>query len=96
MTKNEILAAFIVAQENRKAAEKQEKALKTMILEFMQGRELLETDLYSVVIKKTEKSTLDTAALYKDFPDIKKDYGKTTVSRSVDVVARSAAEQKTA
>lgn len=96
MTKNEILAAFIVAQETRKAAEKQEKALKAMILEFMHDSELLETDLYSVVVKKTEKSTLDTAALYKDFPDIKKDYGKTIVSRSVDVVARSAAEQKTA
>ena len=96
MTRNEILSAFIVAQEARKTAEKQEKALKAMILEFMGENELIETDLYSVIIKKTEKHMLDTTALYKDFPDIKKDYGKTTVSRSVDVVARSAAEQKTA
>lgn len=96
MCKNEIIAAYIAATEAEKAAKKQADAMKAMILEFMAGAAAIETDLFSVVVKETETTRLDTKALYKDFPDIKKDYGKPSVSRSVVAVARSAAEQKTA
>jgi len=96
MTKNEIIAAYVAASEAEKAAKKQVENLKAMIMDFMQDKALFETDLYSVLIKETESTRLDTKALYKDFPDIKKDYGKTIVSRSVTIAARSAAELKTA
>lgn len=96
MSKNEIIAAYIAATEAEKAAKKQAETLKAAILEFMGSAPALETDLYSVIVKETETVRLDTKALYKDFPDIKNDYGKTSVSRSVTVAARSAAAQKTA
>lgn len=96
MSKNEIIAAYIAATEAEKAAKKQADAMKALLLDAMAGAAALETDLYSVIVKETESVRLDTKALYHDFPDIKKDYGKTTVSRSVTVAARSAAEQKTA
>lgn len=96
MSKNEILAAYIAATEAEKAAKKQAEAMKNLILEFMGSAAALETDLYSVIIKETETVRLDTKALYKDFPDIKKDYGKTSISRSVTIAARSAATTKTA
>ena len=96
MTKNEIIAAYIAATEAEKAAKKQAETLKNLILEFIGSAQTMETDLYSVIIKETETTRLDTKALYKDFPDIKKDYGKTTVSRSVTIAARSAATEKTA
>jgi len=96
MNKNEIIAAYVAATEAEKAAKKQVETLKAAILEFMGTAVTIETDLYSVIIKETETTRLDTKTLYKDFPDIKKEYGKTSVSRSVTVAARSAAAQKTA
>lgn len=96
MCKNEIIAAYIAATEAEKAAKKQADAMKALIIEAMAGAATLETDLYSVILKETETIRLDIKALYQDFPDIKKDYGKASISRSVVAVARSAAEQKTA
>ena len=96
MNKNEIIAAYITAVDAEKAAKKQADVMKALLLDAMAGAATLETDLFSVIVKETESVRLDTKSLYHDFPDIKKDYGKTTVSRSVTVVARSAAEQKTA
>lgn len=96
MTKNDIIAAYLAATEAEKAAKKQVEAMKNLILEFMGSAAALETDLYSVIIKETETTRLDTKSLYKDFPDIKKDYGKTSISRSVTIAARSAATTKTA
>lgn len=96
MSKNEIIAAYIAATEAEKAAKKQAETLKAAILEFMGPALALETDLYSIIIKETETTRLDTKALYKDFPDIKNDYGKTSLSRSVTIATRSAATTKTA
>ena len=96
MTKNEIIAAYIVATEAEKAAKKQASELKEMIIDFMQNASVLETDLYSVIIKETESTRLDTKALYKDFPDIKREYGKSSISRSVVAVPRAASTEKTA
>lgn len=96
MSKNEIIAAYIAAVDAEKAAKKQADAMKALLLDAMAGAAALETDLYSVIVKETESVRLDTKALYHDFPDIKKDYGKTTISRSVTVAARSAAATKTA
>ena len=96
MNKNEIIAAYVAATEAEKRAKKQAEEMKNLIIEFMGSAATIETDLYSVIIKETETTRLDTKALYKDFPDIKKDYGKTSVSRSVTVAARSAAATKTA
>lgn len=96
MTKNEIIAAYIAATEAEKAAKKQAEAMRALILDFMGSAAALETDLYTVAVKETESLRLDTKALYHDFPDIKRDYGKTTVSRSVVAVPRAAAAGKTA
>lgn len=96
MSKNEIIAAYIAATEAEKRAKKQAEEMKNLILEFMGSAATLETDLYSVIIKETETVRLDTKTLYKDFPDIKKEYGKTSVSRSVTIATRSASATKTA
>lgn len=96
MTKNEIIAAYIAASETKKTIEKQLEELKATIIDFMGNSATFETDKYSVILKTTETIRLDTKALYKDFPDIKKDYGKLSVSRSVVAVPRSAAETKSA
>lgn len=96
MSKNEIIAAYIAATEAEKAAKKQAETMRALILDLLGDAASLETDLYTVAVKATESLRLDTKALYHDFPDIKRDYGKTTVSRSVVVAARSVPVQKTA
>ena len=96
MTKNEIIAAYLAAKDAETAAKKQADTMKKLILDFMGSEQILETDLYHVFIEEKKSLRIDTDSLYKDFPDIKNDYGKISVSRSVKAVPRSAATTKTA
>lgn len=96
MTRNEIIAAYLAAKDAEAAAKKQADAMKKLILDFMGSALVLETDVYHVFIEEKKSVRIDTDSLYKDFPDIKNDYGKVSVSRSVKAVPRSAATEKTA
>lgn len=93
---NEIIAAYIQAKDAETAAKKQTAAMKALILDHAKDAEIFTTDVYTVIIKTTSSTRLDTAALYKDFPDIKETYGKTTTSKTVDAVVTADAEKKTA
>lgn len=90
MTINEIISAYLTAKEAEREAKKQADALKDLIMSAMGNNPLFETDLYTVFAKQTESIRLDTKALYKDFPDIKKDYGKTVTSVSLDIAEKVA------
>ena len=96
MSINEIIAELIESEAMKKAAERRYKAAKAAVMEYAAGRDFFETDEYSVFVKATESSRLDTDALYADFPEIKRDmYRKTTVSHSVTAAKREA-EKKSA
>ena len=90
MTINEIISAYLTAKEAEREAKKQADALKDLIMSAMGNNPLFESDLYTVFAKQTESTRLDTKALYKDFPDIKKDYGKTVTSVSLDIAEKVA------
>ena len=92
---NNIIRAYMEIVENRKAMEKQEENLKKMIYDFMGKNTFAETDCYFLTVKETATTRLDTKALYKDFPDMKEVYGKTSVSKSL-VATGKQQEKKTA
>ena len=93
---NEIIAAYIQEKEAEAAAKKRAAAMKNLLLEHAGGRDNFTTDIYTVVIKTTASTRLDTENLYKDFPDIKETYGKTTTSTTVTAVVTADAEKKSA
>lgn len=92
---NNIIRAYMETVENRKAMEKQEENLKKMIYDFMGENTFAETDCYFLTVKETATTRLDTKALYKDFPDMKDVYGKTSMSKSLVATAKQQ-ERKTA
>lgn len=96
MSINEIIAAYIEAKQAEKAAAARVKELSPYILEAAAGRELFDTDDYTILIKTTAAVRLDTKSLYADFPDIKKTYGKLTESKSITAVEKATADLKTA
>lgn len=90
MSINEIISAYVSACEEEKRAKKRAEEMKKLILSTMGNNPLFETDIYSVIMNKTVSSRIDTEALYKDFPDIKKDYGKPSISVSLTIAEKSA------
>lgn len=94
-TIDEILRRFNEAKATEAAAKKEAAAMKDLIIEYAKGKKTFDTDLYNVIIKETITTRLDSAALYKDFPDIKKEYGKESVSVSIAAEMKDA-EKKTA
>ena len=96
MSINEIITTYIESKNLENAAKKRAESMKALLIEYSKGAELFETDIYTVIIKTTESARLDTAALYKDFPDIKETYGKITTSKSITAVAKESAEKKSA
>ena len=93
---NTIIAEYIKAKEEENSAKKRAAAMKDLILQHAGNMDNFTTDIYTVVIKETTSSRLDTAALYKDFPDIKNTYGKTTTLKTVDAVVTADASKKSA
>jgi len=93
---NTIIATYLQAKEAESAAKKQAAAMKELILQRAGDADNFTTDVYTVIIKTTASTRLDTSALYKDFPDIKDTYGKTTTSKTVDAVVTADAKKKSA
>lgn len=96
MSINEIIANYNAAKLAESEAKKTADAMKALIIEHAKGAELFTTDVYTVTIKTSTSERLDTKALYKDFPDIKKSYGKTTTSKSVEALVTADAEKRSA
>lgn len=96
MSINEIITEYLAAKETENAAKKLADAMKALILDFAKESDNFTTDTYTVIIKTTASTRLDTKSLYKDFPDIKDTYGKTTTSRTVDAVRTADAKKKSA
>ena len=96
MNINDIITSYLQAKQAEADAKKRAAAMKELILQHAGDADNFTTDVYTVIVKTTTSSRLDTAALYKDFPDIKDTYGKTTTSKTVDAVVTSDAEKKSA
>ena len=93
---NTIIADYIKAKQEENDAKKRAGLMKDMILQYAGDNDNFTTDVFTVVIKTTTSSRLDTATLYKDFPDIKETYGKTTTSKTVNAVVTADANKKSA
>lgn len=93
---NTIIANYLQEKAAEAAAKKRAEAMKALILDHAKNADNFTTDVYTVVIKTSSSVRLDTAALYRDFPDIKESYGKTTTSTTVTAVVTADAEKKTA
>lgn len=96
MNINDIITNYLQAKQAETDAKKRAAAMKELILQHAGDADNFTTDVYTVVVKTTTSSRLDTATLYKDFPDIKDTYGKTTTSKTVDAVVTADAEKKSA
>jgi len=93
---NTIIANYLQEKAAEAAAKKRAEAMKALILDHAKNADNFTTDVYTVVIKTSSSVRLDTAALYRDFPDIKDTYGKTTTSKTVNAVITADAEKKSA
>ena len=96
MNINDIITSYMQAKQAETDAKKRAAAMKELILRHAGDADNFNTDVFTVIIKTTTSTRLDTSALYKDFPDIKDTYGKTTTSKSVDCVVTSDMEKKSA
>jgi hypothetical protein len=96
MNINDVITSYLQAKQAEADAKKRAAAMKELILQRAGDADNFTTDVYTVIVKTTTSSRLDTAALYKDFPDIKDTYGKTTTSKTVDAVITADAEKKSA
>jgi len=96
MTLNEAISTYMEQHARETEAKKQADAAKKFILAMCEGLDEITTDVYRVYIKRTSSVRLDSAALYKDFPDIKETYGIRSVSVSIDPHVIAAAAGKTA
>ena len=96
MNINDIITSYLQAKQAEADAKKRAAAMKELILQHAGDADNFTTDVYTVIVKTTTSSRLDTAALYKEFPDIKDTYGKTTTSKTVDAVVTADAEKKSA
>ena len=97
MNLNEIIATYTAAKAAESAAKKQADAMKKLILSAAgENADAIRTDIYTVLIKKTESVRLNTEALYHDFPDIKAEYGKLSTTTTLNVIETASIETRTA
>jgi len=90
MTTNEIIAAYLAAKEAEKQAKKEKEKLQAMILDAAGDADFFETDAYRIMIDTRTRTSIDTDAVYKDFPEFKDVYGKTTEYSVITVKAKAA------
>jgi len=96
MSIDDIITTYIQAKETETAAKKQAEMMKKLIVDYAGNNDNFKTDKYTVILKTTTSTRLDTKALYSDFPDIKDTYGKTSTSVSVDAVETAQEDKKSA
>jgi predicted phage-related endonuclease len=91
---NGIIAEFMEVEPQKKAIEKRYNALRKLILDYAKEADSFETDIYNVIVKKVIAIGLDTERLLADFPDMKDEYGKPSVRKSIIPIEK--AQEKTA
>lgn len=96
MTINQIVSAYIEAKAAESEAKKKADALKALILEHAGTDPVFETADYIVTIKTQVSTVLDTKALYKDFPDMKTEYGRPSIKTTITPAEKPEAMRKTA
>lgn len=96
MSINETITAYNAAKAQENAAKKEKEKLAALIINHANGRDFFATDEYNVVIDKRTRTGIDTETLYKDFPDFKDTYGKTTEYNVITAKAITKATEKTA
>ena len=94
MNINTIISQYLAAKQAETDARKQAEALRAVIMDHAKGADHFTTDDYTVIIKTTASVRLDTAALYRDFPDVKTAYGKATTSTTINAVVNAAGAEK--
>lgn len=96
MNINDVISSYLAAKAAEAENKKRAAAMKELIMQHAGAADNFTTDIYTVVIKTTTAARLDTAALYKDFPDIKQVYEKATTSKTINAVLTASAEKKSA
>ena len=93
---NDIISDYLSADATEKEAKKRKEEAKEKILNHVGTADGFNTDVYSVVVKKTDSCRINTKELIKDFPDIKKEYGYISTSVSLAIADTTKAARKTA
>ena len=96
MNINDIITNYLQAKQAEADAKKRAAAMKELILQHAGDADNFVTDVYTVIIKTSTSCRLDTDALYRDFPDMKDVYGKTSTSKTVNAVITADASKKSA
>lgn len=96
MTISEAIATYIEEKEKEATAKKRKEAMRAIIIEYMGNNDIITTDEYTAILKKTTSNRLNTKALYKDFPDVKDVYSKPTTSTELIATKNAKPEGKTA
>lgn len=93
---NKIIQEYLEGQKKQAELKKQLDHMKRIIVDYTGNCDSFVTNEYTVILKTSTSVRLDTETLYKDFPDIKKEYGKETISKSLVIVQVENANKKTA
>ena len=91
MTINEIVAEYTAEKALEAEHAKRVKELAKIIMEHAGTADAFSTDDWIVTIQSKPQVRLDTTALYADFPDIKEEYKKVTIAKTI-VPARKTSE----
>ena len=96
MNINTIIAEYLKAKQEKNDAEKREKALAKQIELYAGNNNFFDTDNYIVVIDERKRETIDTKAVYNDFPDFKSVYGRITTYNVITAKEKQETQKKTA
>lgn len=96
MNINTIIAEYLKAKQEKNEAEKREKALAKQIELYANGNNFFDTDDYIIVIDERKRETIDTKAVYNDFPDFKSVYGRVTTYNVITAKEKQETQKKTA
>jgi len=91
MTINEIITEYTREKTIEAEHAKRVKELAKAIMDHAGTADAFSTDDWIVTIQSKPQIRLDTAALYADFPDIKDEYKKVTIAKTI-VPARKTSE----
>lgn len=91
-----IVAEYLKAKQEKNDAEKREKALAKQIELFAAENNFFSTENYNVMIDTRKRESIDTKAVYQDFPDFKTVYGRVTTYNIITVKEKQEEQKKTA
>ena len=93
-----IITHYLQEKEKETAAHKAAAADKELLLQFAAGKDMIETDEYTLIFKKSTSIRLDTKKLYHDFgeSEIKSVYGTESTSTTIIAAEKASAEKKSA